>query len=399
MKKFLSLALALLMIASCGLALASCNKDEGNAKTIKIGLIGPMTGAAAVYGNSVKLGAQLAVEEINASTTLLNGYTIELVVADDQYDPTLGTSLFEGMVEDGIKAIIGPVTTNVTAAVATLANENKVVMVTPSATGDNVTTTADYVFRSCFNDSYQGVGAAKYAHELGFTKVGVLYDVNDTYSNGLYGAFVAECARLGIEVVAQAGGVQDTDFSTSLAALKTAVGADGFIFAPYYYDVVGPKVVPQARTAGFNGIIMGADGYDGMLPDNVAAPFTNYNNVYFTNHYSAESTDAKVQGFISAYKTKFSQDPTAFSALSYDAAYMLATAIEKALEGAEDASGLTGEAIKNALHLSTFAGVTGNIKLSESGTPVKDIVVMKYAYNNDTQAVEIKYVKTLAAAN
>ena len=101
--------------------------------------------------------------------------------------------------------------------------------------------------------------------------------------------------------------------------------------------------------------------------------------------------------FISGYKAKYGENPTAFAALAYDAMYMLAAAVEKALGGGEDAGVLTGVAIKAALDGSSVSGVTGNFKLDETGTPVKDVVIMKYQYNAATAAVELKYVETLKA--
>ena len=388
MKKIVSLVLAVLMVAGCVAAFTACNKDQ-DAKVIKIGLIAPLTGAVAVYGTSVEKGAKMAVEEINANSALLGGFTIELVEKDSVGD-----------VNTGIHAIIGPVITGTTSAVASIANENEIVMITPSATGDKITTASDYVFRSCFKDSYQGVMAAQYAKKLGKTEVAVLYALDSDYSTGLYQAFRAECERLGITVKAAETSPtikDEVSFDTQLQKIKEAVGEDGFLFAPYYYEAIGTLIVPQARAAGFRGIIMGADGYDGVQDYMKKDQLASYDNVYFTNHYSAESTNEKVVNFISGYKAKYNENPTAFSALAYDAVYMLATALEKALNGGEDAGALTGAAIKAALDGSSIEGVTCNFRLDETGTPVKDVVVMKYQYNAATAAVELKYVETLKA--
>lgn len=399
MKKVISVVLVVLMVAGCFSAFTACKKKQ-DAKVIKIGLIAPLTGAVAVYGTSVEKGVKMAVEEINANSALLGGFTIELVEKDSVGDVNTAVAAMNAMIDAGIHAVVGPVITGTTSAVTSVANENEIVMVTPSATGDKITTASDYVFRSCFKDSYQGVMAAQYAKKLGKTEVAAMYALDSDYSTGVYNAFKAECEKLGITVkVTETSPTIDKEvsFETQMQKIKEAVGADGFLFAPYYYEAIGTLIVPQARAAGFRGIIMGADGYDGVQDYMKKDQLASYDNVYFTNHYSAESSDEKVVNFISGYKAKYGENPTAFSALAYDAMYMLAAAVEKALGGGEDAGVLTGAAIKAALDGSSVSGVTGNFKLDETGTPVKDVVIMKYQYNAATAAVELKYVETLKA--
>lgn len=400
MKKFVSAALAVLMIVGCFAAFTACKKDDQNSKVIKIGLIAPLTGSVAVYGTSVEKGVKMAVEEINANSALLGGFTVELVEKDSMGDVNTAVAAMNSLIDAGITAVVGPVITGTTSAVSAVANENEVVIVTPSATGDKITTSSDYVFRSCFKDSFQGVMAARYAQKLGKTEVAALYALDSDYSTGVYNAFKAECERLGITVkVTETSPTikEEVSFETQMQKIKEGVGADGFLFAPYYYEAIGTLIVPQARAAGFTGVIMGADGYDGVQDYMKKDQLASYDNVYFTNHYSAESTDEKVVNFISGYKAKFNENPTAFSALAYDATFMLANAIQKALNGSEDASKLTGAAIKAAMDGSTVNGVTGNFKLDATGTPEKDVVIMKYQYNEATSAVELKYVETLKA--
>ncbi len=419
MKKVLAVILAVAMLCT-GFCLTSCNntaKDPGSEQgnndpsqsgdgrvvtiennVITIGLIAPLTGPVAVYGISAKQGMELAVAEINKSEEILPGYTIELVIKDDQGDPTIGVSAFNSLLEGNMAALLGPITTGVTSAVTSLCNENEVVMITPSATGDSITTASDFVFRSCFKDSLQGERAAEYAKDLGIEKVAVLYASGDTYSKGLRDAFVNKCAELGIEVAVEMTSQtisDETTFSSQLTTIIDTIGKDGFLFAPYYYDAVGPMIVPEARNLGFTGIIMGSDGYDGIVPDYVTGNMENYNNVVFTNHYSSENTDEKVVNFISTYKEAYNENPTAFSALGYDAAYMLATAVEKAMKTNDGTVTVSGADVKAAMDGMTFAGVTGNFTLDATGTPEKSAVIIEYVYDADADTVTSKYVKTV----
>lgn len=405
MKKILSLALAVVMLLSMGL-LAGCGEETPDAgddrvvtvkdNTIEIGMVTPLTGAASVYGNAVKKGIDLAIKEINASSTVLNGYTINLNTKDSQSDPTVGVPAFTALVDSGAAAVFGPVITSVTAACTTLANENGIVMITPSATGDNVTTESDYVFRSCFKDSYQGRMVAQYAKKKGYTEVGVLFAQGDSYSSGLRDAFVDECAKQGITVKVEMTSPtisNETSFSSQLTTIINSIGNDGFLFVPYYYDAVGPMIIPEARKQGFAGVIMGVDGMDGMVPDYVSGDLSAYNNVFFTNHYSSESTEDVVVNFIAAYKAEYNEAPNAFAALAYDAAYMMAKALEEVLKETPDS--ISGEKLKAAMDGMSFSGVTGNFQLDETGTPSKSVAIIEYYYDEANNAVAARYVETL----
>jgi len=389
MKKLLAILLAALMLAGCCAVFASCGGDEDldrvvtvENKVIKVGVIGPFTGGVAQYGVAVRNATRLAVKEINASTAILNGYTIELVELDDMGDATKGAANFTVLEEQDIAALMGPVTTGVTMAVTSLANEYGVVMMTPTATGNNVTTASDYVFRSCFKDAYQGTLAARHAKTLGKTEVAVLYATGDDYSKGLYEAFVAECQVLGITVkTTQTSATIDkeTSFSTQLAAVKSAVGADGFLFAPYYYGAMATMVIPQARQAGFTGVIMGSDGYDGICDKTVGSDLSIYENVVFTNHYDAESTDTNIVNFRTAYAADNNGEaPNAFAALAYDGMYMLAKALEKAVKVDGETVTISGADVKANLDGMEYTGVTGTIKLDATGTPEKSAVITEF---------------------
>jgi len=147
-----------------------------------------------------------------------------------------------------------------------------------------------------------------------------------------------------------------------------------FVYAPYYYDVIGPYVVPQARAAGYTGIIMGADGYD-TTPDYVVAgaDLTAFNNVYWTNHYDPSDTSEKVSSFVKAFEAKYGSIPSAFGATGYDCVYMYKQAIEAA--GSEDAN-----AVRDALadRSAVYECVTGTFSLDESGTPLKGAAIISF---------------------
>jgi branched-chain amino acid transport system substrate-binding protein len=290
---------------------------------------------------------------------------------DDKADSTEAANAYNSLVSQGVVAIIGSVTSGVTAGLGTLADSDGMLLLTPTATNDDVTVGLPSVFRACYADSYQSSIAAKFlAETMGVKKVAVLYASGDTYSSGMYEGFKKAAEGLGLEIVAEesTSSTSDTDFSTQLTNIA-ASGAEA-IFAPYYYDAVGPYIVPQARAAGFTGIMVGADGWDGTV-DTMVDDKSLYNNTYFTNHYAADDPAEKVQHFVNAYKDKYGSTPNALGALGYDSVYMLAQAIDKA--GTDDTA-----AIVEAMKGETFDVVTGKFSLNENNTPSKPCAIIEF---------------------
>ena len=389
-KKLLAILLALCMV----LALAACGGESGpsgddddgasSGDTIKVGLIGPKTGANAAFGNAMSEGARLTVAQINAAGGI-GGKQVELVEADDRGDPTECGNAFNSMVADGVKYIIGSATSGATAAVTGMANNEEVVLISPSATADTITTEDDYVFRACFKDSLQGDIAAAWVAQQGITKVGTIVCSADTYSSGLVESFTAACEARGIEVAAaeSTATMAAQDFTNQFTAMVNA-GVE-LVYAIYYYDAVGAFMVPQARAAGYDGIIMGADGFDGTL-DYVSegTDYTAFNNVVYTNHYDATDSSPVVAEYVEAYQAEYGTMPLCFAALASDCMMMLKTAIETA-GGADDAS-----AVRDALADTsvTYEGVTGTFNLDETGTPVKGAAVIEFVYDESVGGME-----------
>ncbi|NCB73495.1 MAG: hypothetical protein EOM51_01950 [Clostridia bacterium] len=394
-------ACMLLSLAACGTSgtsesaePAASDDAAAPAGEITIGTISPNTGSLAAYGAAVTTAVELAVEEINAAGGI-NGSQVKVVNADDQFDPTECLNAFNSLVSQGIGLIVGSVTSGCTSAITDAANEEEVCLLTPSATADSITTEDDYVFRACYADSFQGAIAAAYAKQSGYTEVGVVYCASDTYSKGLYDSFNAACEKYGVTVkaVESSASLDVQDYTNQFASMVKA-GVE-FVYAPYYYDVIGPYIVTQARAAGYKGIIMGADGYDGT-PDYVVAgaDLSVFNDVYWTNHYDPADTSEKVQSFVKAYEAKFGSTPNAISALAYDAVYMYKQAIEAA--GSADP-----KAVRDALAdtSAVYTGVTGTFSLDSTGTPAKGASIISFTSDGTSVTTKlVDVVKELPAA-
>ena len=345
-------------------------------QTINIGIIGSLTGAVAQYGTSAIQGMELAIKEINASSEKVLGATISYTRYDDQFTDANAIAKFEEFAEDGVSAVLGGITSGLTKSLVNKAMEYKLPLLTPTATSDDVTSLEnDWVFRTCFSDSFQGEIAALYAQSLGYKEVGVLYATGDVYSSGLYQAFKTKCEELGItiKVTVTTAAATEVEYKTQLTEVVNS-GVE-FLFVPYYYDVVGPNIIPQARAYGYDGIIMGGDGFDGTATTAVGKA-SDYENVYFTNHYSADDTSEKVQHFVSAYTKEYGAESlSSFAALGYDTAYMFKKAVEMA--GSADSAAIQA-VLANSETPFGFSGVTGAFLLDETGTPNKSVVILKF---------------------
>jgi len=363
---------------------AGCSQggDNGSAQqgdTIKVGINTELSGAVASYGTNAANGALLAIEEINAAGGVL-GKQLEPLQRDCKSVADEAMSVSAALVGEGIVAQIGPLTSGNVAGSTPVMMENQIPLLAPAATAVNVTVdektnkVRDFIFRVCYLDSDQGRRMANFALEdLGVKTAAIYGSTSDDYATGLAKYFKEEFTSKGGTIVAEEGFVNgDKDFRATLTKIKNA--NPEFIYVPGYYTEVA-VLIKQAREMGITCPIGGGDGWDS--PDMVSvAGAEALNNTFFTNHYSVEDPDPAIQKFVEAYKAKYNKLPDSFAALGYDAAILLADAIERA-----------GEAdpikIKEALEATKdFPGITGKMSMDENHNPVKNIVVIEYKDGN-----------------
>lgn len=385
MKKFACLLAGLVLLSACsaapggkGAVAGGGNKQEGD--TIKIGVNLELSGGVAAYGNAEKNGVELAVEQINADGGIL-GKKVKLVVKDNKSDNNEAATVAANLVtNDKVVAVVGPATSGAMKTVIPNMTKAKVPVITPSATDDSVTLQGkkvqDYVFRSCFQDSFQGIILAKYATEnLKADKVAILADNSSDYAIGLTKAFKSEYKG---DIVFEENFTQDDkDFQAILTKLK---GKDfDAIYVPGYYTQAG-LIIKQARELGIDKPIIGADGFgDEKMVQTAGA--ANVNNVFYSAHFSTQApANDKVQSFIDAYKKKYNEEPSAFNALAYDSVYMIKQAIED--QKSADSAAIT----KGLANLKDFEGVTGSITMDKNHNPEKSLVVLGLTGGKETSA-------------
>ena len=378
MKKLTTALLGLsLLLTSCGgnseKPAATAEKKEP--EVIKIGGLAPLTGGLAIYGITASNASKLAFEEINANGGIL-GKKVEFIVYDEKGDSTEAVTAYNRLVDDGIVALIGDITSKPTLAVAEIAAQDNMPMITPTGTQYNITEAGPNVFRVCFTDPYQGVVLANFAQQkLNAKTAAILVNNSSDYSDGIAKSFIEEAGKLGITIVGKEGYADgDKDFKAQLT--KIAPTNPDVLVVPEYYEQAA-LIATQAREVGIKSTFIGPDGWDGIAKALDKSAYSAIENSYFTNHYSTQDTSEKVQNFIKSYKAKYNEDPSAFSALGYDAAYIVKASIEKA--GSTDRKAVV-EAMKNI----NYDGVTGQLTFDAKNNPVKAVTIIKVVDGNYT---------------
>lgn len=354
---------AMMLIGGCGKS-GEMTKPE----TIKIGGMAPLTGALAIYGVTTTNGAELAVKEINENGGIL-GKKIEYIMLDTKGDSTEAVMAYNKLVDEKVAGIIGEITSKPTLAVAEVAVQDNMPLITPTGTQVDITEAGPNVFRVCFTNPYQGkVLAITSKERLGADTVAVMLNNSSDYSDGITKAFIEESEKLGMKVMGVEGySDEDKDFRpqlTKLAAMNPDV-----VLIPEYYEQAA-LIATQAREVGVKSIFVGSDGWDGIAKTLDKSSYSAIENSYFTNHFSMEDQSEKIQNFLKDYRETYKEDPSAFSALGYDAIYMMKSAIEKA--GTTDK-----QKVVDALKGIEYDGITGYLTFDDHNNPVKAVTVLK----------------------
>ena len=387
MKKVLSLVLAgsmVLSLAACGGSKdtasttdssAASSAEASGSDTFKIGATGPITGGAAIYGNAVKNGIQIAVDEINEAGGI-NGYQIDYNFQDDEHDAEKAVNAYNNLKDWGMQVLIGTTTSAPCIAVVEKTHADNMFQITPSGTAVECVQ-YDNAYRMCFSDPTQGTESAKYIGENGMAqKVAVIYDSSDVYSTGIYEAFAAEAENQPFDIVSVEAFTADakTDFSVQVQKSKDA-GAD-LLFMPFYYTEAS-LVLAECNKQGYEPTFFGCDGMDGILGvENFDTALAE--GLTFLAPFIAKSEDEQVQSFVSKYEAAYGETPNQFAADAYDCVYVVKAAIEAAGATPDMSVSDLCDAMKEAMASVSYSGITGkDITWGEDGEPNKAPLVVK----------------------
>ena len=390
--KLLSVVLAAAMLVMC-VAMTACSKDgasstagdasstgeaaskgdaTGELTELVIGGVAPLTGQYANYGKPNSNGAMLAAKEINAAGGV-NGFQLNVQFQDSQGDPDTAVAAYGKLMDQGMKVSLGGTLSGETASIVAAAQEDGLLVLTPTGSAKSCIEGNDAAFRVCFNDPQQGSASADFIkdHTLG-AKVAVFYQSDIDYSKGLYDTFVAEAKNQGLEIVATETFTKgtSTDFTTQINAIKDS-GAD-LVFIPIYAAEAATFLTQARGKLADDMFYFGCDGLDGIL-GKVDKPET-AENVLMLTPFAADDTTEKVAKFVDAFKAEYDgMVPDQFGADGYDAVYAIAAAIKEA--------NLTPDDLKNtedfnarivaALTKITVDGVTGKMTWTADGETQK----------------------------
>lgn len=371
-KKVMSFTLAAALTVGSVFSLASCGKKGGtnyaeNNTTIKIGVSGPLTGGAAMYGKAVQHSAQLAINEINEAGGL-DGMMFELLVMDDEHKKDKVTTTYSAMYEAGMQISLGTVTTAPGLEFKELTKEDNVFALTPSATGDGITE-HDNTYQMCFSDSNQGTAAAKvFNEEYVGKKVGVFYRTDDEYSMGIYENFMATLDQsFKAELVEAPFSGDGLDFSTQAQKLKDC----DVVFLPVY---TGPAAALMTKGVGVlknDAVYYGCDGLDGVeaefnsMEQFMAIP----QEVSFLSHFNTKAEAGPAAEFVAKYNAAYDEEAwpvNQFGASAYDCVYAIYEALKVAKANGKEFDTTTSasdfcEILKEVFNSDSFVfhGITG----------------------------------------
>ncbi|MDR2477247.1 MAG: ABC transporter substrate-binding protein, partial [Treponema sp.] len=337
-------------------------KDDN---AVPIGAIFPLSGGVAYYGNESRDGIVLAVEEINAAGGLL-GKKIALISEDDEGNAEKTVNSFTKLTtRDKVTIILGSSTSGPTQAVTSLAQQAKVLVISPSATNIDVTKAGDFIFRACFIDPFQGIVGADFAYgTLGSRRAAVLYDAGADYNTGLADAFRSQFKTNGGQIVAdEAYQSGDVDFNAQVTRIKAA--NPDVVYLPNYYNDVSLQA-KQLRDQGLTCALVGGDGWDSLI-DNAGDEAL---NGFWSAGFASDTTDPKGIAFVKAFTARFKRPASQFAALGYDAMMLVADGIKAA--GTFDAA-----AVKDAMAKLNGSYVTGNIRFDANRNPIKGAAILE----------------------
>ena len=360
MKKVFAIVLAAMMVVAMFSGCGS-SKSAADPNTLKIGLTGPLTGGNAVYGNAVKVGMEIAVEEINAAAGA-DGLKIEFKAEDDVSDNETALNAYNNLKDWGMQIFAGAVTTGPCMAIAPDAVADQIFMMTPSGSADSIALAGGNIFQMCFTDPNQGDASAQLinAQKLG-TKIGVIYDSSTDYSTGIWKSFKAKAAELGMNLAEEAitsfTADSASEMTTQLTKCKEA-GCD-LVFLPIYATEAS-IVLNNAAAMGYDPVFLGCDGMDGILSvegfDTKLAE-----GLIMMTPFAADSDDDVTKSFVSKYQAKTNgETPNQFAADGYDVIYAIyAGCLEKGINGTTSRADACAK-LTEYFNAATYSGLTGS---------------------------------------
>ncbi|QWU80109.1 branched-chain amino acid ABC transporter substrate-binding protein [Campylobacter novaezeelandiae] len=338
-----------------------------NAKEIRLGVALPLTGSVAAYGQDILSGIEVASK---LNSRLSNGDEIKIILVDTKGDKLETSNGLNRLIsQDKVLGLIGEATTPNTIQAISIAEDKKIPIIAPVASGDKLLNKKQYASRVCFKDSFQGEKFASYVtNELNLKNVVIIIDQGNIYSLGLAKAFEKAFKEHGGKVIKKliinSG---DKDFRAIASQLKS-LNPD-FVYMPIYHPEAA-LIARQAKQIGFNKILTAGDGVANQTFIKLGG--NSVDGVIFTDSFDFNNPTTELgKKFILAYeKEKGTKEVPAFSAMGADAYFVMVNAMNECIDN------LNTECINNKIHQTKeFQGVSGIISIDESGNAIRSVVI------------------------
>jgi branched-chain amino acid transport system substrate-binding protein len=355
-------ATAAAVVAGAVLAVAACSALGGGGDALVLGLAVPLTdgaGQADVYGVRSRMGAELAMEELNAANAF-GSRKLALRVVDDKGDPSAAIAAADSLVNDpAVLAVVGHVYSGATIAAAQQYT-GRLAAVATSATSPEISTLGGWIFRVASSDSANAVQLARAAHEMG-RRIAVLY-ANDDYGQGLARNFVSALRAAGGGVAAMDPFLDDTEDFTPYLRRMQARGVD-LVFVAGLQDPAA-RAITQAQQVGLGARFLGGDGIEGL-----GAMGARYDGTAVGVLFHPQMSDS-ARAFVARYRARYREDPDSQAALAYDAVRLVAGALRAGhRDPASIRRWLEGVGVEGG-GAPAFEGVAGRVAFDQNGDPV-----------------------------
>ncbi|GED33220.1 branched-chain amino acid ABC transporter substrate-binding protein [Brevibacillus centrosporus] len=349
----------------------------GTLEKLVIGVVGPMSGQYSDYGSTAKAGAEYALKE-KAEAFKKLGFDVQLSAQDDQADPKQGVAVAQMLISNpDVVGVVGHATTGASITAAAQYDQEKLVMVSPSATGSDLTEQGKkIVHRICARDDQQGSKAAIYAKNQLNIKTAYLMHDKQAYGQGLAEEVKKQFEKDGVQILGFEGVTAgEKDYSAVINQI-VAANPEMVYFGGYYSDA--GIIVKQAREKGFKGIFMGGDGYDSADLVKIAGA-DNANNVVFTSTVGDVGATEDGKKWISDFESSTGNKVGIFTSFGYDSMGVMLNGLEEAIK-ANGGKKPSREQVLEAVHKTKdYKGKFVNVTFDDKGdNTFASVYVYKY---------------------
>ncbi len=362
-----------ILVFAAGIGAFLTTRTPSSNESIKIGFVGPLTGDAAVIGIPNKAAVEFAVQEINRRGGI-NERTINLIVEDGKCDSKEATIVGKKLIEvDRVQFIVGGICSSETLAIAPLAEQARVILLSSGSSNPAISHSGDYIFRNYPSDAFQGIFAARYLLETMKKMTVSVIAANNDYAQGVKTEFEKEFQRLGGSILSSDNvDPEETNFQTILTRMK--VDKPDAVYAATSVASQAVQLMKQAKQLGIETQFFGVESWDEKT---LLAESQTTDGSVFAAIKTPEAPESLKQGIKSLCAT-CNIMPAVLQ--SYDAVYILADAIDKAR--------FEPKRVKNELYETKYDGVSGHIEFDQNGDLKQTDYVIKKVENRTIRIIE-----------